>query len=505
MDVLMGIDIGTSSCKLAVFDENGEVVATETEKYPVFHKGDGRVEQDPEDWWTHVCAATRRIMASDRMRAANLRGIGIDGQGWSMIPIDRTGSVVYPNPIWMDTRATDVCAEAKGRIGEELIFEVCGNPMEPTYTLPKILWLKKHEPDVYARIDKVLQANSFIVYKLTGEITQDISQGYGLQCFDIRKGTWDEGLCAEFGISPDILPPICNSDVVVGGVSAIAAEESGLPVGTPVVAGGMDAACGTLGSGVISPGETQEQGGQAEGMSICLDSYVADPRLIMGYHVVPGLWLLQGGTVGGGGVIDWAKDNLCFEEKITSGLQGTNAYHEMNLAVDSIPAGSDGVVFLPYMRGERSPIWNPHAKGVYFGLSFDRTKAHMLRAAYEGIAFSLKHNLDIAEAAGAEVDSLWAMGGSANSNTITQIKADVTGKKIFVAASDTATTLGAALLAGVGVGMYASYQEAKEKAVRVRATYTPDPEKAAAYDRAYKTYLDLYEHLEDMMVKDGLG
>jgi xylulokinase len=256
-----------------------------------------------------------------------------------------------------------------------------------------------------------------------------------------------------------------------------------------VVAGGLDAACGTLGAGVVSPGQTQEQGGQAGGMSICIDQYAADPSLILGFHVAPGRWLLQGGTTGGGGALKWLRETMCPEA----------SFWEMSSLAEKAPAGSGGVTFLPYMAGERSPLWNPKACGVFFGLNFGVTRGQMIRACMEGVAYALRHNLETAEAAGAKADTLRAMGGSANSRIWTQIKADVTGCRIEVPASDTATTLGAAILAGVGTGVYGSFEEAAERTVSVKMTYAPDPEMRAVYDKGYETYRKLYPALEEIM------
>ncbi|MBH9989465.1 MULTISPECIES: xylulokinase [unclassified Lactobacillus] len=498
-DALLGIDIGTSSCKLTAFTIDGKVIISVSEKYPTYYPAEGWVEQKPEEWWHAVCEATKKIVSNKKMVDVTIQGIGVDGQGWSMIPIDCNGKVIFNNPIWMDTRATDLCNRVKEEIGEEKIFEVSGNPFQPTYSLPKLLWLKENHQEIFKRVYKVLQSNSYIVYKLTGKITQDISQGYGLHCFDMKKGEWSEEMCDAFGIPSTIFPSIYNSDEVVGHVSSKASAETWMAEGIPVVAGGVDAACGALGTGVISNGETQEQGGQAEGMSICLNKYIADPRLIMGYHVVPGHWLLQGGTVGGGGVIDWVKNNFCFEEKSNAHYHGTSTYYEMDQLSARVPAGSEGVIFLPYMKGERSPIWNPYAKGVYYGLDFTKTRSNIIRASQEGIAYSLRHNLVIAEQLGAKVKELWAMGGSANSTILTQIKADVTEKIIRVPSSDTATTLGAAILAGVGVHVYKDYEEARAKTVRIQKVYKPNKNNLETYNKGFAKYLKLYESLKGLM------
>jgi xylulokinase len=258
-----------------------------------------------------------------------------------------------------------------------------------------------------------------------------------------------------------------------------------------VVAGGLDAACGTLGAGVLHNGETQEQGGQAGGMSICTDHYSADPRLILSYHVVPGKWLLQGGTVGGGGVMKW----------LHAELGGGMGFGDMDEEAARVPAGSDGLIFLPYMSGERSPIWDAKAKGVYYGLDFAKTRGYIIRAGLEGTAFALRHNVEVAERAGAKVERMQAMGGAANSRVWTQIKADITGKPIDVPASDTASTLGAAMLAGVATGVYRDFDEAVAKTVRVTRSHTPQPSNATVYGSNYETYLDLYQNLKNTMQK----
>ena len=280
-----------------------------------------------------------------------------------------------------------------------------------------------------------------------------------------------------------------------------AAKACGLAVGTPVVAGGLDAACGTLGTGVVHSGETQEQGGQAGGMSICIDTYKADPRMILSFHVVPDCWLLQGGTTGGGGVMRWLEREFADFEREEGKRVGKSSLQLFNEIAEKVAPGSDGLVFLPYMSGERSPIWDPDAKGVFYGLDFSKTKGHFVRAAMEGVALSLKHNLDVAKEAGAEVSVLRAMGGSANSLLWTQIKSDVTGKPIVVPSSDTATTLGAAILAGVGIGMYKDFEEAVELTVENKRFHEPNPDNYKVYEKNYEIYLELYNQLKETMKK----
>ena len=498
---LLGIDIGTSSCKVALFDTNGNVIRQGSGSYKVYYPHKGWAEQDPEEWWASVCKTTAALIREAQIDSKDICGIGIDGQSWSAIPIDHNGKVLCNTPIWMDTRAKEICDVIKEKVDENELFELSGNPLEPSYTLPKILWYKKHRPEIYSKIYKILQSNSFIAYKLTGKITQDKSQGYGYQCFNMHTGTWNDAMCEKLGIKREMLPDIYECHEIIGEVTTEAAKETGLHPGTPVVAGGLDAACGTLGVGVIHNGQTQEQGGQAGGMSICTDRYRADKRLILSYHVVPDKWLLQGGTVGGGGTVRWFEEQFGESERNTAKLNGTNSFEEMTNLAGTIPHGSEGLIFLPYMQGERSPIWDTKAKGVYFGLDYSKTRAHMIRATFEGVAYSLRHNLEVAEKAGAKTYVLHAMGGAANSPVWTQIKADVTGKKIDTYASDTATTLGAALLAGVGVGVYKDFDEAVRKTVRIRRSYEPNMKKHEDYQKYYDIYLELYDKLKDTMKK----
>ena len=370
------------------------------------------------------------------------------------------------------------------------ILDIClkEHPFVPILFRMCIQLLNGRIPVSYTHLDVYKRQ----VYRLTGVFSQDKSQGYGWHCFDMKRCRWDREMCRQLGIDPALLPELYDCHAVVGRVTGEAAGQTGLLKGTPVVAGGLDAACGTLGAGVLQAGETQEQGGQAGGMSICLEEAKADKRLILSCHVAPGKWLLQGGTVGGGGVMRWLHREM----------GEAFSMRELDDMAAVIPPGSEGLIFLPYMTGERSPIWDENAKGVLFGLDFSKTKAHIVRACLEGVAFSLRHNLDTAESLGVETGTLKAMGGAANSSLWTQMKADVTGKRIEVPASDTATTLGAALLAGVGVGLYRDFEEAVGRTVAIQRVYLPQKEHAAAYSKAYQTYLKMYPALKDLM-KEG--
>ena len=498
--LLLGIDIGTSACKVAIFSLDGQVVSQSTKAYKTYYPKPDYVEQDAKEWWCAVCDAIKESINSKGIDPKQIQGVGIDGQSWAAIPVDKEGETLYNAIIWMDRRSDKQCEAVINRVGADRIFEVSGNSFEATYTTPKLLWLKENEPEIFNKTYKFLQSNSYIAFKLTGVMSQDLSQGYGLHVFNINTGEWDLELCEELGIPVEKLPNIYKCDDVIGMINEKAAEETGLSVGTPVVAGGLDAACGTLGAGVILFGQTQEQGGQAGGMSICLDKALAHPKLILSYHVIPDAWLLQGGTVGGGS-LKWFKQELGTYETISEKETNINAFDALVNEAKKVKEGSEGVIFLPYMAGERSPIWDKNAKGVFFGLGYDKTKGHMVRSILEGTAYSLQHNLKTAEEIGVNVDELIAMGGAANSELWTQIKADITGKRIKVPASDTATTLGAALLAGVGIGLYKNYEEAVERTIKTTRVHEPNKDLYELYAKNYDIYLEIYEKLKDTFIK----
>lgn len=483
--LLLGIDIGTSACKVAVFNKAGQVLEQTNVPYQVYYPAPGYVEQDPDEWWEAICTGIHRILANPQIEAGRIAGIGIDGQSWSAIPVDQEGNCLHKTPIWMDTRARNICEQVKSQVGFSTIFDIAGNDFLPSYSTPKMIWFQQEKPEIYEKTYKFLQSNSYIGYKLTGVMSQDLSQGYGIHFFNNETCTYDRELAQKLGLSVDKVPDLYQCHEVIGTVTKKAAEETGLPEGIKVVAGGLDAACGTLGAGVYLKGQTQEQGGQAGGMSICVDHALSHPKLILSPHVVPGMWLLQGGTVGGGGTLKW------FKQEFGQDL----SFDDLTRQAAEIPAGSEGVTYLPFMAGERSPLWNPDAKGVYYGLGFDKTKAHLIRATLEGVAYSLEHNLRVAAEAGAQVEELVAMGGAANSVLWTQIKADVTGKTMKIPTSDTATTLGAAILAGVGVGMYDSFEEAIKETIVITRVQEPNPKAHATYQKSMELYLKLIDAL----------
>ncbi len=488
---LLGIDIGTSSCKVAIFSKEGNAIIQHSSEYPLYYPKEGWVEQDADEWWSSIVSSIRYCLHNSEVNSEEIAGIGIAGQGWSAIPVDRDGNSLRKTPIWLDVRARGVIKEYETQVNVEEIFALSGNAWSASYTTPKLLWYKKYEPELFEKTYKFLQSNSFIALKLTGVFTSDRSQNYGLHFYNPITYTYNEQMAKKFGIPLEKFPPIYECHEVIGTVTEEAAKLTNLSVGTPVVAGGLDAACGTLGAGVVNVNQTQLQGGQAGGVSICLDKPKTHAQLIFSPHVIPERWLLQGGTVGGGGALRWFKQEF----------GGIQSFDEFTKLAEKVKPGSEGVLFLPYLSGERSPLWNPKANGLFYGLSFDKTKGHFVRAVLEGVAFSVYHNLLIAEEAGVPIQELdiHAMGGAANSELWIQIYADVTGCPIRVPSSDTATALGAALLAGVGIGMYNNFEEVVEQTISIRREHWPNKENTEIYKKAMNQYLKLSNVMDEQI------
>lgn len=499
--LFLGIDIGTSGCKTALFDETGHAAFTASGGYALHYPFPGAVEQDAEDWWGALCLCLKNLWEQGADPKA-VSAIGIDGQSWSAIPVDSSGKTLAKTPIWMDTRAGSICRVWEKRLGAEHIFNISANPFSPTYTLPKLLWWMENSPGLVESASHIMQSNSFIAFRLTGRISMDYSMSYGWHNFDQKKLTFDDALTREFGIPTRFLTPPVHSDQVIGVISAEAARATGLSEGTPVVAGGLDAACATLGAGVVSPGQTQEQGGQAGGMSICTDRALAHPKLILGSHVIPNRWLLQGGTVGGGASLKWFSEQLgaAGGDNILK-TAGEGVFARLSAEAEGSVPGANGLICLPYFAGERSPLWDEGAKAMYFGLKFSNTHADMVRATMEGAAFALRHNIETAKEAGAEITELRGTGGASNSRIWTQIKADITGIPMGIPDTDDATVRGAAMLAMKSKGLFENYDEAAQKLINITRHQEPQAENASLYGRLYEIYKKLYPATKTCMAE----
>lgn len=496
--VYLGIDIGTSGCRTLAVTTNGTVLAIADRGYPLITPAPGHVEQDPQEWIRGAFATLAEVCTSGAFDPAQVAGIGVDGQSWACVPVAKDGTILANNPLWMDVRAQSICDELLTRVPAAELLALAGNPLSPSYSTAKAIWFQRKRPEVFARARWFLQCNSVVVLALTGVASQDHSQGYGWHFIDVATGDIDAGMAERLGIDPGRVPAAVEPSAVVGGLTAAAAAATGLRPGTPVVAGGLDAACGTLGAGVYLPGQAQEQSGQAGGMSIAMAEPVADPRLILSRHVVPGSWLLQGGTSAGAASLAWLARVIGAAEAVAAGHSATAQFEEISRLAGQVPPGADGVIFLPYLSGERSPLWDPDARGAFIGLHLGIDRPQLYRAAMEGVAMALRHNLDTAAAAGVTASELRAVGGATKSPVWMQIKADVTGVPLTVGAHPNATPLGAAMLAALGTGGAGVAELARTWASHA-ASYRPDLATRERYDRLYAVYSGLYPALAGSM------
>jgi len=495
---LLGVDIGTSGTKAALWSEDGELVAQATEEYALDRPQPSWAETDAETWWNAVCQCIRNALAQSGIDPRDVAGVGVDGLGWVLLPVDRRGEPLRPAMIWLDRRAEPEAAWLRSLPEAEHLVDLVANPLDAAYITPKILWLKQHEPAIFEAAHMFLTSTGFVVHRLTGEFSCDYTQAYGYHFFDIRQGRWDAQAAALIGVPLDKLPPVCSSCTIVGQVTRAAAQSTGLRAGTPVIAGGLDAVVGSLGAGVARLGQTVDQGGTAGGMALSVDHVIVEPRLIFSHHVVPGQYLFQSGTVGGG-TLAWFRDTLGQAEVNAAGLLRCSPYDLMSAEAKEAPPGAHGLIFLPYMAGERTPLWNSQARGVFFGLSYKTTRADILRAIMEGCAYAVYHNMRIAESRGVSVKEWIGVGGATRSDVWCQIKADVTGKPFTLARRpggvEGGHTLGLAVMTASALGLCDDMSARIEELLPERRTFEPSPQRHAMYEDLFGIYLDLSNKL----------
>ncbi len=495
---ILTIDIGTSSTKTALWTAAGARVASATCDYSLTRSQPAWAEIDAREWWRAACLTTRQVLAEAHVPAPQVAGVGVDGLSWTLLPVDAQVEPLAPALIWLDRRAEAEAAALRNGPHAERLVNLSANPLDPAYITPKLLWLQTNHPDIFDAAHAFLTSSGYLTARLTGELTCDFTQAYGYHFFDTAEARWDEAALALLGIPAGKLPRLCPPGEVVGTVTPRAAEATGLAAGTPVIAGCLDAAAGALGAGVVRPGQTMDQGGQAGGMGLSVDRVVVEPRLIFSHHVLPGQYLLQSGTVGGGSLA-WFRDTLGQAEVAAAERLGVSAFELLSDQAGQAQPGSGGLLFLPYMAGERTPIWSTTARGVFFGLSYRTTRADILRAIMEGCAFAVYHNLVIAEERGARVREWLGEGGATRSAVWCQIKADVTGRPFIVArcadGGEGGHGLGLFALTAHAVGLCDDAAACVERLLPQRTVYEPSPARHALYQERFAIYLDVVERL----------
>jgi xylulokinase len=501
---IITVDVGTSSTKTSLWTEAGQLLAHASYGYAVDRPEPLWAEIDGDLWWQAVCATIQEVVLKSGVAPANVTGIGIDGVGWTLIPVDKAGNPLRSAMIWLDRRAEVETDWLKALPEANDLINLNANPLDAAYITPKLIWLKNNQPDIFDSAFKFLEATGFIVSRFTGEFVCDYTQAYGYHFFDIQKESWDRDSAEKVGVPVEKMPRLCRSVEIVGAVTEKAAAQTGLIPGIPVIAGCLDAVAGALGSGVTKPGQTNEQGGQAGGVGISLDHILVEPRLIFSHHVIPGQYLLQAGTVGGGS-LSWFRDQFGHPEVSAANLLGRNPFELFSSQVETSKPGAGGLIFLPYMAGERTPLWSSLPRGVFFGLSYSTKRADILRAIMEGCAFAVYDNLQIAAEHGVTIAEFLGSGGATQSPVWCQIKADVYGKPFIVAkrsdGGEGGHDLGLFALTACGIGLYEDIGGTVSRLLPNRQVFEPSPANHALYEKLFEVYRSVSRNSMDSFAK----
>jgi xylulokinase len=500
MAYLMGIDVSTTGCKALIINEKGEGVASMVHEYPLSAPRPNWSEQAPVDWWQATVHSIREALEEAEIKGADIACLGLSGQMHGLVLLDKSDRVLRPAILWNDQRTGAECDDMARIIGRERLIEITCNPPLTGFTAPKILWVKKHEPEVYDKVAHILLPKDYIRYRLTGALATEVSDASGTLLFDVPGRCWSEKLLQKLGIDRRLLPDSFESPEVSGKISAAAAEETGLAEGTPVVGGGGDQAAGAVGNGIVKTGAISATIGTSGVVFAFSDSPKVDlpqARTQTCCHAVPGKWHIMGVSLSSGGSLRWFRDNLGQYEVAQAEFRSIDPYEVMTEEAAQAPPGSEGLVFLPYLTGERTPVIDPDAKGAWVGLNVRHTKGHLLRSIMEGVAYSLRDSLEIMKEMGIEAREIRVSGGGARSALWRQIQADVYNHTVLATTASEGPAFGVALLAGVGSGLFSSVEEACEATIKVVSETKPKRENVETYKRYFALYRGLYGALKE--------
>jgi len=508
MDALLGIDLGTTGVKAALFAAaDGRVLSWAFIDYPLSHPHPGWAEQNPEEWWQATLTAIRLCLTNgvgEGVSPSNVRGVGLSGQMHGVVLLDEQSMVLRPCIIWADQRSEAQCRWMTERVGAERLIDYVSNPALPGFSAPKALWVRDNEPDIFARARTLLLPKDYIRFRLTGELAIEISDAAGTCLLDVKHGVWSREVLEAIEFDPALLPPVVPAVAICGSTTEEIEQLTGLLAGTPVAGGGADNACGAVGNGVVQPGLALVSIGTSGVVLAYTDSPQVDrsgpiPRVHTFNHAVPQAWYLMGVTQGAGLSLRWVRDNIGLPERALEHWTGLDAYALLTKEAEGVPAGSDGLLFLPYLQGERTPHLDAYARGGWIGLTASHDRRHLVRSVLEGVAFSLKDCFTIIEEQGLTLEQVRATGGGAKSPLWRQIIADVLGVELVTTNAQEGPAFGAALLAGVASGIYSSVQQACEATIRIVERTLPQSDKPVAYARAYEQFRALYPALKPIL------
>ncbi len=497
MTLLLGLDLGTSSVKAVLFDsQSTQTLAVAAQEYPIQRPTPDRAEQDPEAWWVAVVAVTQRVLA--QAGGLDVAAVSFSGQMHGTVLLDARGQPVHPAIIWADGRSAAACARLVAPFGPARYAAITGTLPAPGFLGATLLWLAENEPELLARTRRVVLPKDTIRLRMTGEIATEVSDAAGSGVFDVTHARWAEEILAAVGLPQHLFPPVLASTTVAGQLSAPAAAALGLPAGLPVIAGCADQPAQAIGNGLIAPGAASVTVGSGGQVFVPLrpggtaGTLPTDPRLHVFNHAVPGMWYVLGAILSAGLALRWLR-------QVTGLAAESDAYARLSAEAAVVAPGADGLLFLPYLSGERTPHMDPQARGAFVGLSAYHGRGHLARAVMEGVALALRQVLEISLALAGPVEQLIGAGGGVASPVWRQILADVLGRPLRQSLLDEQAGVGAALLAGVGAGVYPDLATACRQVVQLGPTTEPDPARQAIYDDLYARFLGLYPRLQDDM------
>ncbi|MCG3178906.1 MAG: Xylulose kinase [Phycisphaerae bacterium] len=500
--MLLGIDVGTSGTKALLCRPDGRVAATATAEHPIQRPQPGWSEQRPADWWRSTVAAVRAVLRKARCTGRQVRGIGLSGQMHGSVFLDKAGRVIRPALLWNDQRTGPQCeAIERAAGGRAALIRMVNNPALTGYTAPKVLWLREAEPRAYDRLATILLPKDYIRLRLTGEYATDVADASGTLLLDVRRRRWHRGLLDRLGIDAGLLPPLVESPEPTGGLTASAARTLGLTPGTMVVGGAGDQPAGAVGNGIVTAGVVSA----TMGTSGVIFAHAAGPvdnregNLQSFCHAMPGAWCVFGCMLSAGGSLQWLRDTLWADETQTLRKAGRDPgvlYESMIAEAAKAPAGCAGLIFLPYLTGERCPHADPEARGAWVGLTARHTRCHLVRSVIEGVTMGMRDQVELMRGRGIAVRQVRAGGGGARNGFWRQMQADMYHAPVATISTNEGAALGAALLAGVGTGCFAGVPEACRSAIRVRQTLRPSASGRKVYDAAWPVFTQLYRDLK---------
>ncbi|NJD02321.1 MAG: xylulokinase [Ruminiclostridium sp.] len=498
MQYLLGIDIGTSGTKTVLFDTMGNTIVSDLGEYPMYQPHSGWAEQDPEDWWRAVHTTINNVILKSGIASSDIKGIGLSGQMHGAVLLDRDNRVLRKAIIWCDQRTSTECEQITSLVGKDRLISITANPALTGFTASKILWVRNNEPEVFEKVRKVLLPKDYIRLMLTGEFATEVSDASGMQLMDIPARKWSGEVLEKLQLDKEMLAEMYESQEISGRISSRAAGLTGLKEGTPVAGGAGDQAAGAVGNGIVKSGVISSTIGTSGVVFAYMDKVSIDPkgRVHTFCHAVPNTWHIMGVTQGAGLSLKWYRDNFCIEEKRTAELMGIDPYVLMDREAEKTIAGSEGLIYLPYLMGERTPHLDPNARGVFFGISARHEKPAFIRAIMEGVVFSLKDCLEIIKKMDVGITEVRASGGGGRSPLWRQMQADVFGTEITTVNSSEGPALGAAILAGVGAGIYGSVAQACDAVISVKSRQAANMELNSIYGKYYKLYGSIYRSLK---------